>query len=94
MKPLSRSASAVQNEQAIETRRLVPSIVNRELELNLKSLDSLYSPTGVSQSKANVPTEQSDYSRLTAVILWVMIAVLVVVSCDAFYALWSKVSGS
>jgi hypothetical protein len=38
MKPLSRNEIAVQNDQAIETRRVARSIVNREPELNLKSL--------------------------------------------------------
>jgi len=42
MKPLSRSESAVQNDQAIETRRVARSIVNREPELNLKSEQSAY----------------------------------------------------
>jgi hypothetical protein len=54
---------------------------------------SLSVSTGVSRSKANAPTERSDYSRLEVLTLWVLIAVLVVLSCGAFYVLWSKASG-
>jgi hypothetical protein len=93
MKPLSKSESAMQNDQAIETRRVGRSIANREWELNLRSLDSLSIPTGVSRSNANVPTEQSDYSRLEVLTVWVPIAVVVVLSCGSFYVLWSKASG-
>jgi hypothetical protein len=96
MKPLSRSESAVQNDQAIETQRVARSIVNREPELNLKSLHSLSVPTGISRSNENpnVPTEQSDYARrLEVLTVWVLIAVLVVFSCGALYVLWSKASG-
>jgi hypothetical protein len=95
MKPLSRTESAVQNDQAIETRRVARSIVDREPELNLKSLDSLSVPAGISRSNENpnVPTEQSDYSRrLEVLTVWVLIAVLVVFSCGALYILWSKAS--
>jgi hypothetical protein len=93
MKPLSRSESAMQNDQAIETRRVALSIANREPELNLKSLDSLSIPTGLSRSNANVPTEQSYYSPQEMQTVWVLIAVLVVLSCGVFYVLWSKASG-
>jgi hypothetical protein len=40
---------------------------------------------------ANVPTEHSDYS-LREVTVWVLIAVLVVLSGSALYVLWSKAS--
>jgi hypothetical protein len=93
MKPLIRSESAMQNDQAIETRRVASSIANREPELNQKSRDFLSIPTGVFRSNANVRTEQSDYSRLEVLTLWVLIAVLVVLSCGGFYVLWSKASG-
>ena len=95
MKPLSKSESAVQNDQAIETRRVARSIV-WEPELNLKPLDSLSVPTGISRSNENpnIPTEQSDYARrLEVLTVWVLIAVLVVFSCGALYVLWSKASG-
>jgi hypothetical protein len=93
MKTLSRSESAMQKDQAIETRRVARSIANREPELNLKSLDTLSIPTGVSRSNANVPTKQSNYSQLEVRTVWVLIAVMVVVSCGVFYVLWSKASG-
>ena len=60
MKPLSRNESAMQNYQAIETRRVARSIAYQEPELNLKSLDSLSIPTGLARSNAKVPTEPSD----------------------------------
>jgi hypothetical protein len=72
MKPLGRSESAIQNYQAIETRRVAHSIA---------------------RSNVNIPTEQSDYSRLEVLTVWVLIAVLAVVSCGGFYVLWSKVGG-
>ena len=94
MKPLSKSESAMQNDQAIEKWRVARSIANREPELNLKSLESLSIPTAVSRSHANVPTERSDYSRrLEVLTVWVLIAVLIVLSCGGFYVLWSKVTG-
>jgi hypothetical protein len=93
MKQLSRSEHAMQNDQAIETRRIAPSIANREPELDLKSLDSLSIPTGVSRSNANARTKQSDYSRLEVLTVWVLIAVLVVLSGGGFYVLWSKANG-
>jgi hypothetical protein len=93
MKTLSRSESAMQNDQAIETRRGARSIANREPELNLKILDTLSVPTGVPRSNANVPTKQSDYSRLEVLTVRVLIAVMVVVSCGGFYVLWSKATG-
>lgn len=92
MKPLSRSERAMQNDQAIETRQVPLSIANREPELNLKSLDSLSISTGVSRSKANGPTEQSDYSRLEVLTVWVPIAVLVLLGCCGFYFLWFRAS--
>ena len=90
MKLLSRSESAMQNGQAIETRRVAPSIANREPKLNLNSI-----PTGVFRpnANANVPTEPSDYPRLEVVTAWVLLAMLVVLSCGALYVLWSKASG-
>jgi hypothetical protein len=94
MKTLSRIESAVQNDQAIETRRVARSIAKREPELNLKSLDSLSISTGVSRSNANVPIGQGDYSRLEVLTVWVLIAVLVVLSCGVFYVLWSKANGA
>jgi hypothetical protein len=96
MKPLSRSESAVQNDQAIETRRVARSIVNPQPELNLKSLESLSVPTDISRSNENpnVPTEQSDYSRrLEVLTVWALIVVLAVLSCGAFYVLWAKAGG-
>jgi hypothetical protein len=93
MKQRSRSEHAMQNDQAIETRRVARSIANREPELDLKSLDSLSIPTGVSRSNANAPTEQSDYPRLEVLTVWVLIAVLVVLSGGGFYVLWSKANG-
>jgi hypothetical protein len=92
MKPLSRSKSVMQNDEAIETRRVASSIAIREPELSRKSLDSLSMPTGVSRSNANVQTEQSDYSRLGMLIVWLPIAVLVALGCAAFYVLWSRAS--
>src|ERR1700682_1516291 len=93
MKPLSRRESATQNDQAIESRRVARSIANRDPELNLKLLDSLSIPPGVFRSNANVPAEHSDYSRREVLTAWVLIAVLVVLSCSAFYLLWSKTRG-
>ena len=86
MNPITRSQRTIQNDQAIETRRVARAIANREPELN-----SI--PTGVPWSDANVPTERSDYSRLRLLTVWVLIAVLIVLGCGAFYVLWSKVSG-
>jgi hypothetical protein len=93
MNPVSKNEIAIQNDRASETRRVAPPVANREPELNLKSLDSLFIPTGVSRSKANAPTERSDYSRLEVLTIWVLIAVLVVLNCSTFYVLWSKASG-
>ena len=94
MKPFSRSESVMEDDRAIQTRRVAPTIANREPELNLKSLESLSIPTAVSRSHANVPTERSDYSRrLEVLTVWVLIAVLIVLSCGGFYVLWSKVTG-
>jgi hypothetical protein len=93
MNPLSRSESAMQNDQAIEARRVAHSIGNREPGLNLKSLDSLSIPTGVFGSNTNVSTAQSDYSRLEVRTVGVLIALLAVLCCGGFYVLWSKASG-
>ena len=92
MKALGGRETAMQIDQAIETRRVARSIANREPELNLKLLDSLSVPTGISRpnENPNVPTEQSDYSRREVLKGWVLMAVLIVLSCVAFYALWSK----
>jgi hypothetical protein len=78
MKLLSRSESAIENDKPIETPRIARPIANQEPEVDLKL-----------RSTANVPTEQSDYSLRDATV-WVLIAVLVVLSCGALYALWSK----
>ena len=93
MKPLRRSESAMQNEQAIEKWRVARSIANREPELNLKLLDSPSIPIGVSRSNANVPTEQSDYSRREVLTVWALLALLAVLSCGAFYVLWARAGG-
>jgi len=93
MKALGRSETAMQIDQAIETRRAARSIVDGEPELNLKSPNSLSIPARVSRSRANVLTEQSDYSRLEVLTVWVLIVVLAVLSCGAFYVLWAKVGG-
>jgi hypothetical protein len=63
MKALGRRETAMQIDQAIETRRAARSIADGEPELNLKSPNSLSIPARVSRSRANVLTEQSDYSR-------------------------------
>ena len=93
MKPLSKNEIAIQNDGAIEARRIAPPIASREPKLKLKSLDSRSIPTGASRFNTNVPREQSDYPRLEALTVWVLIAVLVVLSCGALYVLWSKASG-
>jgi len=93
MKALGRKETAMQIDQAIETRRAARSIADGEPELNLKSPNSLSIPARVSRSRANVLTEQSDYSRLEVLTVWVLIVVLAVLSCGAFYVLWAKVGG-
>jgi hypothetical protein len=93
MKPLGRKETAMQIDQAIETRRAARSIADGEPELNLKSPNSLSIPARVSRSRANVLTEQSDYSRLEVLTVWVLIVVLAVLSCGAFYVLWAKAGG-
>jgi hypothetical protein len=93
MKALGRKETATQIDQAIETRRAARSIADGEPELNLKSPNSLSIPARVSRSRANVLTEQSDYSRLEVLTVWVLIVVLAVLSCGAFYVLWAKVGG-
>ena len=93
MKALGRSETAMQIDQAIETRRVARSIADGDPELNLKSPNSLSISTKVSQSRANVPMEQSDYSRREVLTVWALLALLVALSCGAFYELWSKASG-
>jgi len=93
MKALGRSETAMQIDQAIETRRAARSIADGEPELNLKSPNSFSIPARVSRSRANVLTEQSDYSRLEVLTVWVLIVVLAVLSCGAFYVLWAKAGG-
>jgi hypothetical protein len=93
MKALGRRETAMQIDQAIETRRAARSIADGEPELNLKSPNSLSIPARVSRSRANVLTEQSDYSRLEVLTVWVLIVVLAVLSCGAFYVLWAKAGG-
>jgi hypothetical protein len=93
MKALGRKETAMQIDQAIETRRAARSIADGEPELNLKSPNSLSICARVSRSRANVLTEQSDYSRLEVLTVGVLIVVLAVLSCGAFYELWSKASG-
>ncbi len=93
MKALGRKETAMQIDQAIETRRAARSIADGEPELNLKSPNSLSISARVSQSRANVLTEQSDYSRLEVLTVWVLIVVLAVLSCGAFYVLWAKAGG-
>jgi hypothetical protein len=93
MKALSRRETAMQIDQAIETRRAARSIADGEPELNLKSPNSLSISARVSRSRANVLTEQSDYSRLEVLTVWVLIVVLAVLSCGAFYVLWAKAGG-
>ena len=93
MKALGRKETAMQIDQAIETRRAARSIADGEPELNLKSPNSLSISARVSRSRANVLTEQSDYSRLEVLTVWVLIVVLAVLSCGAFYVLWSKARG-
>ena len=92
MKALGRRETAMQIDQAIETRR-AGSIADGEPELNLKSPNSLSIPTRISRSRANAPIEQSDYSRREVLTVWALLALLVVLSCGAFYELWSKASG-
>jgi hypothetical protein len=41
MKPLSKNEIAIQNDGAIEARRIAPPLASREPKLKLKSLDSL-----------------------------------------------------
>ncbi|HWO29173.1 MAG TPA: hypothetical protein VNO32_10290 [Candidatus Acidoferrum sp.] len=93
MKALGRKETAMQIDQAIETRRAARSIADGEPELNLKSPNSLSISARVSRSRANVLTEQSDYSRLEVLTVWVLIVVLAVLSCGAFYVLWAKAGG-
>ena len=93
MKALGRKETAMQIDQAIETRRAARSIADGKPELNLKSPNSLSISARVSRSRANVLTEQSDYSRLEVLTVWVLIVVLAVLSCGAFYVLWAKVGG-
>jgi len=93
MKAPARSETAMQIDQAIETRRVARSIADGEPELNLKSPNSLSIPTRTSRSRASVPIEQSDYSRREVLTVWALLALLVALSCGAFYELWSKASG-
>jgi len=93
MKALGRKETAMQIDQAIETRRAARSIADGEPELNLKSPNSLSISAMVSRSRANVLTEQSDYSRLEVLTVWVLIVVLAVLSCGAFYVLWARAGG-
>jgi hypothetical protein len=93
MKAPARSETAMQIDQAIETRRVARSIADGEPELNLKSPNSLSIPTRTSRSRANVPVEHSDYSRREVLTGWALLALLVALSCGAFYELWSKASG-
>ena len=93
MKALGRKETAMQIDQAIETRRAARSIADGEPELNLKSPNSLSISARVSRSRANVLTEQSDYSRLEVWTVWILIVVLAVLSCGAFYVLWAKAGG-
>ena len=93
MKALGRRETAIQIDQAIETRRVARSIADGEPELNLKSPNSLSVPTRVSRSRADVPIEQSDYSRREVLTVWALLALLVMLSCGAFYELWSKAGG-
>ena len=93
MKALGRKETAMQIDQAIETRRAARSIADGEPELNLKSPNSLSISARVSRSRANVLTEQSDYSRLEVLTVWVLIVVLAVLSCGAFYVLWARAGG-
>jgi hypothetical protein len=93
MKALGRKETAMQIDQAIETRRAARSIADGEPELNMKAPNSLSIPARVSRSRANVLTEQSDYSRLEVLTVWVLIVVLAVLSCGAFYVLWAKAGG-
>ena len=92
MKALGRKETAMQIDQAIETRRAARSIADGEPELNLKSPNSLSISARVSRSRANVLTEQDDYSRLQVTTVWVLMALLAVLSCAGFYVLWSKAS--
>jgi hypothetical protein len=75
MKPLRRRESAMQNDHAIEIGRVAPSIANRKPKLNLKSLNSLSIPIGVSPSNAKGPTEHNDYSLLAVDIASALVAV-------------------
>jgi hypothetical protein len=93
MKALGRRETAMQIDQAIETRRAARSIADGEPELNLKLPNSLSIPARVFRSRANVLTEQSEYSRLEVLTVWVLIVVLAVLSCGAFYVLWAKAGG-
>jgi hypothetical protein len=93
MKPLSRSEGTMQNDQAIEIRRVARSIAYREPKLTPQLLDSPSVPKRVSRSHANVQKEQGDYSRLEVLTVWLLIAVLAVLNCGAFYVLWSKAGG-
>jgi hypothetical protein len=88
------SESATQNDQATETGQITRSITNLQPELNLTLLDSLSLPTAVSPSNANVPNEQCDYPPREMVTVWVLIAMLAVLNCCGFYALWSKGTGA
>ena len=93
MKALGRRETAMQIDQAIETRRAARSIADGEPELNLKSPNTLSIPTRTSRSRANVPIELSDYSHREVLTVWALLALLVALSCGAFYELWSKASG-
>jgi len=93
MKALGRRETAMQSDHAIETRRVARSIADGEPELNLKSPNSLSISTKVSRSRTNVPIEQSDYSRREVLTVWALLALLVALSCGAFYELWSRASG-
>jgi hypothetical protein len=93
MKTLGGKETAMQIDQAIETRRAARSIADGEPELNLKSPNSLSFPTGISRFRANVPIERSDYSRREVLTVWALLALLVALSCGAFYELWSKAGG-
>ena len=92
MKALGRKETAMQIDQ-VETRRAARSIADGEPELNLKSPNSLSISARVSRSRANVLTEQSDNSRLEVLTVWVLIVVLAVLSCGAFYVLWARAGG-
>jgi len=82
---LIRSGHGIPVERSAKYRTMEP-------ERKQKSLDTPSIPAGVSRSNANVPTEQSEYSRLEVLTIWVLLAMLLVLSCGAFYVLWSKAS--